>query len=203
MGIQERKGREKAELRGQILQAAMQIFLKEGFDGLSIRKIADAIEYSPATIYIYFKEKDEILFHLQAMAFEQLYLHFLTLPATDDPVARLVNIGRDYLKFGIENPVLYELMFHAPEPMRCAEALQDHKHYGAFQYLLLTVQEGIDKQLLNGQSMQISLALWMMLHGMICANNAGRFMVLEKFGVTELHPMLDQTMIFTLERFRN
>ena len=58
MGIVERKERQKAELREQILDAARAIVLAEGFDALSMRKIADAIEYSPATIYLHFASRD-------------------------------------------------------------------------------------------------------------------------------------------------
>ncbi|MBK7338149.1 MAG: helix-turn-helix transcriptional regulator [Saprospirales bacterium] len=61
MGINERKEREKVELRGLILKGAMEVFLEEGFENTSIRRIAERVEYSPGTIYVYFKDKDEIL----------------------------------------------------------------------------------------------------------------------------------------------
>jgi AcrR family transcriptional regulator len=60
MGILERKEREKQEMRDLILNVATEMFIEEGYDKTSIRKIADKIEYSPATIYLYFKDKDEI-----------------------------------------------------------------------------------------------------------------------------------------------
>ena len=58
MGINERKQREKEVMRGSILDTAMKLFLEEGFQNVSIRRIAEKIEYSPATIYLYFRNKD-------------------------------------------------------------------------------------------------------------------------------------------------
>ena len=60
MGILERKEKQREEIRKMILEASMQLFVKEGFENVSIRKIADLIEYSPTTLYIYFKDKNEI-----------------------------------------------------------------------------------------------------------------------------------------------
>ena len=59
MGIPDRKEREKQELRDLILKEARALFLEEGFEKTSLRKIAERIEYSPTTIYLYFKDKNE------------------------------------------------------------------------------------------------------------------------------------------------
>jgi len=60
MGIAERKEKQKLEIRKLILDASMKLFIDEGYDNVTIRKIADLIEYSPTTVYLYFKDKDEI-----------------------------------------------------------------------------------------------------------------------------------------------
>ncbi|MBI2419199.1 MAG: helix-turn-helix transcriptional regulator, partial [Ignavibacteriales bacterium] len=57
MGISERKEREKSEMRELVLQTALKLFIDKGYDNVSIRKIANVIEYSPGTIYLYFKDK--------------------------------------------------------------------------------------------------------------------------------------------------
>ena len=69
MGIVERKEKQKLEIRKMILEASMKLFVEEGFAHVSIRKIADLIEYSPTTVYLYFKDKDEIFFSLHEMGF--------------------------------------------------------------------------------------------------------------------------------------
>ena len=61
MGIKERKAREKEQLRRQILSAARELFVNEGYENVSMRKIANKIEYSPTTIYLHFKDKADLL----------------------------------------------------------------------------------------------------------------------------------------------
>ena len=56
MGILERKEKQKLEIRKLILDASMKLFVEEGFDNVTIRRIADLIEYSPTTVYLYFKD---------------------------------------------------------------------------------------------------------------------------------------------------
>jgi len=72
MEVTERKEREKTEMRELITAAAMKMFLEDGYAKTSIRGIADAIEYSPGTIYLYFKDKDELLYEVQADAYGRL-----------------------------------------------------------------------------------------------------------------------------------
>jgi AcrR family transcriptional regulator len=62
MGVKERREREKSEIRDKILDAARELFITEGYDGVSMRKVAEKIEYSPTAIYLHFADKQE-LFH--------------------------------------------------------------------------------------------------------------------------------------------
>jgi len=64
MGISDRKGREKRELRAKILAATAKILVEEGYEKTTIRKVAEAIEYSPRTVYLYFKDKDSLLMEI-------------------------------------------------------------------------------------------------------------------------------------------
>ena len=71
MGISERKEKQKAELKQLILEASVKLFSEHGYDGFSMRKIAEMIEYSPTTVYLYFKDKNEILFDLHEIGFRK------------------------------------------------------------------------------------------------------------------------------------
>ncbi|MBK7849805.1 MAG: TetR/AcrR family transcriptional regulator [Bacteroidetes bacterium] len=71
MGITERKEKQKAELKNQILDASVKLFSEHGYNGVTIRKIADLIEYSPTTVYLYFKDKNEILYELHQIGFKK------------------------------------------------------------------------------------------------------------------------------------
>ena len=117
MGIIERKERDKEEMRRKIMDASRHLFLGQGFEKTSIRNIADAIEYSPATIYLYYKDKNELLFALHEEAFVKMMSELSVVTTVEDPFERLVEMGRQYIKFAIENPELYDLMFIMTAPM--------------------------------------------------------------------------------------
>ena len=111
MGINERKTREKQALRDRILEAARRIVIREGFAALSMRKIADAIEYSPATLYLYFASRDEIARALCTQGYAQLLASFEPLAQIADPAERLRALARAYVAFGVAHPQTYRLIF--------------------------------------------------------------------------------------------
>ncbi|NML33927.1 TetR/AcrR family transcriptional regulator [Paraburkholderia antibiotica] len=111
MGIAERKNRQKQALRERILDAARRIVMREGFAALSMRKIADAIEYSPATLYLHFESRDEIARALCEEGFAQLLERLVPLAQIADPAERLQAFGRAYVAFGVEHPQTYRLIF--------------------------------------------------------------------------------------------
>jgi AcrR family transcriptional regulator len=115
MGVTERRAREKVELRQKILDAASQLFVEEGFGSVSIRKIADRIEYSPATIYLYFKDKTDLLSSLCWETFSGLKAQLDCLEKEQgDPIAGLRKGLRSYIEFGIAHPNHYLLTFCTP-----------------------------------------------------------------------------------------
>ncbi|CAE6874920.1 hypothetical protein R69927_03756 [Paraburkholderia domus] len=111
MGIVERKSRQKQALRERILDAARRIVMREGFAALSMRKIAEAIEYSPATLYLHFASRDEIAQALCAEGYAQLLETFVPLAQIADPTERLKALGRAYVAFGVAHPETYRLIF--------------------------------------------------------------------------------------------
>lgn len=111
MGITERKTRQKQALRERILDAARRIVVREGFAALSMRKIADAIEYSPATLYLHFESRDEIARALCTEGYAQLLSSFEPLTQIADPAERLRGVARAYVAFGMAHPETYRLIF--------------------------------------------------------------------------------------------
>ena len=90
MGVQERRAREKKELRQGILDAAREMFVRDGFENVSMRKIAEKIEYSPTTIYLYFQDKADLLDCLCEETFAKLLKKQNILDQTiADPLERL------------------------------------------------------------------------------------------------------------------
>lgn len=173
MGINERKERERAEMRELILKAALELFIEKGFENVSIRNIADRIEYSPTTIYLYFKDKQELLHQIHDHGFSMLSSYFVTLAAEPNPFERLRLMGLSYIKFATENQELYELMFvqqNADEYL--AQMGEDWDQGGdAFGILKHNVEECMRAGQLPLNNVEVySFYIWSSLHGMIMLN---------------------------------
>jgi AcrR family transcriptional regulator len=114
MGIVERKERQKESLRLDILDAARDILLTEGYARLSMRGIAKRIEYSPTTIYLYFKNKEELLYHLCDEVYERLLEAQESAGAGEtSALARLRAAMRSYIDYGLSEPDRYRIAFMA------------------------------------------------------------------------------------------
>ena len=114
MGIVERKERRKESLRQEILDAARGILLAEGYAKLSMRGIAERIEYSPTTIYSYFRNKEEILHHLCEEALERQFAVIQRAGRVEPaPVPRLRAELRAYIDFGLSEPGRYQIVYMA------------------------------------------------------------------------------------------
>lgn len=112
MGITERKLRQKEEMRNSILQAAWKLVLAEGWQSLSIRKIADAIEYSVPVIYSHFENKDAILMEFTREGFQLLTRSVTEARDKANSVDhQLEMMAQAYWNFAFNNQEYYQLMF--------------------------------------------------------------------------------------------
>ncbi|MFC2125829.1 TetR/AcrR family transcriptional regulator [Bacteroidota bacterium] len=111
MGVSERKEREKRKLRLLILDTAHKIFIKQGYENTSIRNIAKKIEYSPATLYLYFEDKEDILYRLKDRYFNEFCDKLNEFHFIKDHFSRLKNMSASYLDYALSNQKHYELMF--------------------------------------------------------------------------------------------
>lgn len=166
MGIVERKEREREEMRKLILDGAQKLFLANGFDKVSIRTIADEIEYSPATIYLYFKDKNELLYALHQRGFVQMVEEFQPLLLLTNPFEKLVEMGRSYIRFAVENPELFDLMFIMTAPMDTLEKKEWVEGDQAFGLLMQVVQECMDAKVFHQHDVQATaMMIWSSIHG--------------------------------------
>ncbi len=169
MGIQERKEREREDLRRKIITAATELFREENYAAVSMRKIAKRVEYSAGTLYLYYKDKDELFLAVQSVAFERAFTYINSLPENGDPLERLRGLGERYVCFGMENPDLYRLMFMMEHPMDAMKE-GDAWQAGIALHNLLTslVKECVAAgKILAEDPDRLSFALWSLLHGMV------------------------------------
>src|SRR5687767_15932833 len=112
MGTKERQDRERQAVTASILTAARDLFVAEGYQSVSIRKIAERIEYSPAAIYSYFASKDDIFFALAEEGFRLLAgFGVASAEGVDDPLERIRRGMRSFYDFSKSYPEFFELMF--------------------------------------------------------------------------------------------
>ena len=111
MGTKERQDRERQAVTTAILDAARDLFIAEGYQSVSIRKIAERIEYSPAAIYSYYASKDDIFLALAAEGFHRLDEKVRAAMTTDDPLENVRGCWWAFYQFSQEQPAFFQLMF--------------------------------------------------------------------------------------------
>ncbi|MCK7553661.1 TetR/AcrR family transcriptional regulator [Chitinophaga sedimenti] len=169
MGISERKEREKTEMRKRIVDAAVQVFKEGGPEKVSIRNIAERIEYSPATLYLYYKDKDELLLDAQADAFDQLSVAFRQIKFAQEPFKRLEQIMESYIAFARAEPELYDLMFIMKAPMNAVEDFDSWDNGDdAFDMLKQVVEDCISEGCIRFTDPIVgAISVWGFAHGLV------------------------------------
>ena len=117
MGVKDRRAREKTLLRQQILDAARDLLVRDGYEKLSMRRVAERIDYSPTAIYLHFTDKQDLVFSLCDETFAKLVHELETLPQEfPDPLLRLRKGCERYIAFGLKHPDHYVPAFVLPPP---------------------------------------------------------------------------------------
>lgn len=168
MGISERRLRQKEEVRSSILCTAWQMVKEEGWQSLSIRKIADAIEYSVPVIYDHFENKEAILLEIGKEGFRSLSKKMQQAKAkSTDPGEQLKLMADAYWNFAFRNKEYYQLMFGLGMP--CCEVEKNMPERTNFKDLLM---ESINKLIEKNQTPNANLCLkyhtlWSTMHGLV------------------------------------
>jgi len=112
MGVVEKRAKRKEEFRREILDSAREIFINDGYDRFSMRKLAEKIDYSPTTIYIYFKNKDDLLFAICEEFFADFFAELNRIRSvSQDPIDTLRQAYLYLVEFGLKNPNQYKVIF--------------------------------------------------------------------------------------------
>jgi AcrR family transcriptional regulator len=175
MGIAERKLRQKGEVKSSILEAAWQLVEKEGWQSLSIRKIADAIEYSSTVIYDHFANKEAIMLEFTKRGFQQLNEQLIqSKEKFTNPEQQIEAIAYAYWKFAFTHKEYYQLMFGLGMPG--CETVKQIPELAAFTEIVLTpIRAMLDKSKNANADPFLKLhTFWSTLHGLISINMLGK-----------------------------
>ncbi len=165
-----RREAEKKELRQAILEAAGKLFLEQGYEGFSLRQVAELIGYTPTTIYLYFANKDALLFALLDEAFDRFEAALRrAYESSDEPLARLEALGHAYVRFGLENPQHYQIMFVVRSDFLLQARSADYEpRIASFRILQEAIASAMDAgTLLQGDPQAASFLLWSLMHGIV------------------------------------
>lgn len=172
MGITERRLRDKEKIRAAILATAWQMVKEEGWQSLSIRKIADAIEYSVPVIYDHFENKEAILFEFGKEGFKLLTARIQEAKEKDsDPAEQLKLIANAYWNFAFRNKEHYQLMYGLGMPgCEIEKCLPERVSFRTM------VMEPITQLIKKGKNTKADPCLkyytfWSILHGLISMKN--------------------------------
>ena len=182
-----RREHQKQELREAILREASREFLEHGYESFSLRRVAERIGYTPTTIYLYFRNKDELLLETVQDGFTQFDEAIAAAakgPRT--PLKRIEALGRAYIHFGLDHPALYRLMFMQRSDFYFMPrlvgrgSLQDKTRPGnaepspiqhralAQELLICAVEEAVaQKAIVRRDAVQTADALWAGVHGVV------------------------------------
>lgn len=156
--------------RGEILAAAEQIFVASGYEGATIRKIAEAVGLSSTALYLHFRDKAEILDEICLRAFSMLLERQVAMSEGEaDPEVRLRNLMMGYITFGFENANAYRLAFMTPtilseegtEPVARKVAAE------LFARFETGVQATVEGRVENEHVRALAQVLWASIHGLV------------------------------------
>jgi AcrR family transcriptional regulator len=190
MGIAERKIRQREEVRCSILTAAWQLVKEEGWQSLSIRKIADAIEYSVPVIYDHFENKEAILLEFTKKGFRLLTEQLENASKEhNDPERQLEEMAHAYWQFAFEHKEYYQLMYGVGMPG--CETVKRVEELNRFTTLIKSAIENLaEKNEIKNIDPLLKLhTFWSMLHGLISIN------MLNKESNNELNMMVMKDFI--------
>lgn len=172
MSIKDRREREKKQLREKILGAAQKIINQEGFKALSMRKLAERIEYSPGALYLHFQNRNQIAQELALAGYGRLFKELIAASQTKGLVDRVKNVGLAYVSFGLKQPETYRLIF-----MGDAEYMEavftnptpDHPAKKCYQILTDIAEALKNEDHYTGKLTpnEIADTIWSALHGIV------------------------------------
>ncbi|MFO0856065.1 MAG: TetR/AcrR family transcriptional regulator [Phycisphaerales bacterium] len=163
----------KAAASTRILTSARKLFLKQGFDSVSMRQIASAARFTPGALYVHFKDKHELVLALMNQDFALFQQSMDATRAISDPVERLRELGRAYIRFALNHPHHYQLMFMTAPPQTAAQASDiEHKNPDKDGYACLraTVADCIAQHRFQPQYSNVEATTqmcWASAHGLV------------------------------------
>ncbi len=174
MSAKDRRGNEVRQMRQAILKAARDIAAEAGWRQVTVRKVADRVEYSPAALYEYFAGKEAILLALMREGFRLLAQEMRAVPAEGDGAERLAAVAQSYWDFAFRHPELYQVM-HGLDGVSFGTAETPQEAKDCFDALRDAVRAAFLDDRAQGCDLFDEVdTLWATLHGLVSLTMSGR-----------------------------
>jgi AcrR family transcriptional regulator len=173
MGSKDRRQREREEVRAKILDAARELFVTQGVEAVTMRKVAERIDYTATALYTHFEDKESLLRALCDTDFLALRGAFERIAKVADPIERLRKLGRRYVAYALEHPNHYKWMFmteHPPLDPQQSGIEQGNPEQDAYAFLRATVAQGLEAGRFRDEFQDSDLlaqVIWSGVHGII------------------------------------
>jgi len=166
-----KKKGEGQQRRTEILEAAKQLFVEHGYNATTIRRIAGRVGISSTALYVYFPDKNAILAEICDATFESLIGELdEVLRRSSDPLHALQESLEGYIRFGLNHPNEYELVFvsRRTEELECPEAENEKLGMQAFQRFSECVEAAVNAgQTQDADTQRLAQQLWAAIHGLV------------------------------------
>jgi len=172
MGFKDRRQKHKDEFKAEILEAALSLFAEEGYASFSMRKLAARIEHSPTTIYHYFRDKDDLLFHICENHYANLLEGMLKIRERGaPPEVTLREALLYYVRYSLAHPERYKVVFFSnpqlygrPEEFKDRDTMSLRLWRNICDVINECMQSGVFRPM---DCETLSIVFWSALHGLV------------------------------------
>jgi AcrR family transcriptional regulator len=164
-------------LRSKIAAAAQELYLREGIEGFSMRKVAERVGISAPAIYRHFKNRDELLQEIVVEGLKILESYLGPALETGTPRDRLVRMADRYLDFALEQPKYFDFAFLVPSPAITGLAEEiAQPAWGTFRLCVEQVAACIEQGIFPDEDpLETAITIWAEVHGLVTLYRTGRF----------------------------
>ena len=175
MGQKERRQKHKDEFKVEILDAALALFAQEGYSGFSMRKLAARIDHSPTTIYLYFRDKDDLLYHICENLYATLIIRQQEIRHSKcSPEQMLREILLHYINYSLANPEQYKVVFFTnPQTYGQPEEFfkRETNSLSCWKLLCEVIEECMQSGLFYRMEVNtLAIVLWSAVHGLVSSH---------------------------------
>ncbi len=166
------------EFRNRAVECATSLFLRGGLSALTMRGIAQELGCSAMTPYRYFENLEEIISMVRAHAFKRFAdLQEQAFLSGTDAESRLLNLKQAYIRFAVEEPQLYTVMFQIPrEAEHNYPELVTQSRRG-FSYLVKATEQAVEEGFIQGDPLTVAHVLWANTHGLVSLHLSGKLLM--------------------------